>query len=303
MFTLIAMTSHYIEWSVSGYWFYIGMSIFNLVLFTVLIINMAILPPKYRKYLYQNKCAWVIWIDIIFASITAIFVNFPIIFAFKSQCYEQDISCTRCTIGGNAEHLLIMVSIVARLFVILKSVEINIQPFEFIAYNQKFITGIKIFLWFLLLFLNMVYIVVLPTPMRVLKLRADSSKQICTESKDDETVENRKFSLGIAGPIVITLHIALCVLFIRKLAVLYRRIKHQSMSSDRLEKLRNLIKPITRHTILVVTISVAGMMLILVKQIVDPKGVPLFPVENLVVGLCVIMMFPFGKGIFIHFVT
>ena len=111
-----------IGWTLADYYYYICFSIFNMILFTLLLTNMAFLPPKYKSLIKQNKWAIVLWITLIIWPIFEVFVNTSIIYDYPSKCYEQDISCNRCSIGAHGGHLVFIISIVARLFCILRFV-------------------------------------------------------------------------------------------------------------------------------------------------------------------------------------
>ena len=295
-----------IEWSLATYYYVVAISIFNIVLFTLLLISMASLPPKYRNALKENRAAVIFWINSIVLAILSVFFNTSIIKDFGSECVNQDRSCKRCTITGHLHHFLIMVSLVCRLFVILRILEINIQQFPILAYPRKLIIGIKILFWVLFISVNVSFIGLIP--MRVHLLEKDRSVQICTISSDDDTIQDHNKVMGIFAPVFLVSHVILCVLFIRKVAILYQMIKKKLLiSPDTIKKtkeglimMHNVIKPIIKHTLLVVTITLAHV-IVVIKRVSDPEGFPIYPVEHLIVGLCIVMMFKFGQGYFRFF--
>ena len=295
-----------VEWTIEGYYFFITFVIFDIILFTLLLIHVSLMSSKHTKLLINNPWAVLLWITIILWSIVKVFINMSIIEDFEAKCYEQDISCLRCTIGGHVEHGLFMLIILSRLFAMLRVLEINIQPFDHLAYPSYFIIGIKSFFWVLFISVNIIYCPILQIPYRVTLLKSDTSQQICTESKDGDTTELRNKLIGIYGPIFLLSHVFLCILFIRKVSLLYKMTKDKIFLSPDYQKRRNgvimltrIIKPIVQYTILVIVLTINGLMVL--KKMADPKGVPLYPVENLVTGLCMVMMLGIGKRWFLFF--
>lgn len=275
----------------------------NIIIFIILLTQMVFLPPKYIKSLKANYYAFFVWIDIIIFSLIVVFVNTSLVSEFDPKCYEQDISCLRCTIGGHIEYSLIICNFIARLFVMLKVLEINIQPFPILAYPKKFIIGIKIFFIILCIAINVALII--QVPMRVQVRENNHSQQICRDAKDDDTVGKRKKIISIFAPMILISHIVLCILFVKKVSILYKLTKNKLFLSpqenvmiEALKTLNHATKPIIKHSILVITMTLTFLFLNALKQTLDPTGVPLYSVDHLIIGLCVVMMFPFGKSFF-----
>ena len=296
-----------VGWSLATYYYFVGVSIFNIILFTLLLVNMALLAPKYRNALKENRAALIFWLNLIVVAIIEVFVNTSLVQDFDSECIHQDESCKRCTFSGHLHHFLIMVGLVSRLFVILRILETNIQQFPILAYPRKVIIGIKFLFWSLFIGVNSCFIVITHISMRVQILESDTSIQICTVHKHDTHLDNHNIVMGVFAGIFLISHITLCILFIKKVAILYQMIKKKLLISPNSTKTKKglimihaVIKPIIKHTLLVFTITLTHCILVL-QQTINPQGFPLYPIESLIVGLCILMMFKFGKGYFKFF--
>ena len=291
-----------LEWTLSEYYFYVFFSIFNIILFSFLLLNMSCLPLRFKRALMDNKYALLLWISIIIRSTIAIFINTSIV----SNCCQQGIQCSRCSISGSLEQGLAITSFIIRLFVVVKVIEINIQPFPTLAYPSSLIITIKAFILVLFTVYQIAYFILLKIDMRVVTLEADKSIQICTQSHDHETIEKfQTYILCTFAPIFLTCYIFLCLLFLRKVATLYTMTKTKVYSStetikpkDGLRKLSNIIRPIIRHSTLAIVGMASPAIFILLMQMVNSKGVPLYPIDDFITGLCVVMMFPFGQKCF-----
>ena len=288
--------SHTIQWSMGGYYFVCCMLIFNVIVFTCILS-----VSKYRTKIYTNKFALLVLIQIILVSFVRAFFMDSFIFNFNDPCHSNHENCTRCTISGYIVFYLSSFGIIAMLLMILKTTEINFQPFPALAYSNTCIRALKISLLVLFALIFIVKEIVYPLRYQAYELAPDPSIHICIQSLDKETVSNyQKIVLFFTVPFFGS-YIVFCTLFVRKAFQLYHytadRISPYKFDEG-LQRLKRIMRPTVRHIILVATIAVSLLLLQSVNRSVNPDGIPLSSVDSFVLGYCVICMFPFGLKYF-----
>ena len=284
---------HFISWSLSGYYFVCCMLLFNVIFFSVILST-----SKYREEIYtNNKFALVVLIEIILISLVRAFLMDSFLFGFNDACHADHENCTRCTISGYCVYYLASFGIIAMLLMILKTTENTFQPFPVLAYSDSFILKLKILVIVLFATIFIVKETLLPLKYRVYELEADPSIHVCIQSFDKETVSNYQAIVVLfTGPFFGS-YTLFCVLFIRKSMQLYkftaRKIDPHKID-DGLKKLQRIMRPTVRHTLLVVLMAISLFLLTSVNRSLNPDGIPLTSVDSFLLGMAIVMMFPFG---------
>ena len=280
--------SQSIDWSLPQYHFKCNAAFF--------ICNLG--SARNRKQMYKNEFAFMLLIIIILQSLIKTFVKFGLLWNFSASCKEYG-NCLRCTIAGTIDHYAFLFGMNITLLMILKINEIIFKN------DEKFVKKIK----FALLIANIIGIAVneifLPFKYAVYALEEDDSVNICLPSLNDDTALNFQILTVYGTPIGFGLHVLFYASFVKNVTELYRlqvnKIKTEQNPKklkQRSDVLKKLMNPAISHSIIVAAILVSWLCFDIIHRAINPSGIPLESVHQFIMGLCVIMMFPFGDYYF-----
>lgn len=276
-------------------------SLINALFLTIMLI-------RYGYLFKSDKWAIIVYLCLIMLSLEPIWM-IDIFIPFTKECSihenNETAECKRCWYGGYLHEQLVRITWYSIVLMLIKILEINFQPFAFLAYPRIFIHGFKIVV--VALFVSpIVFNIVGLMPLDVFsvhEVKGWESNHICHKMKSDMSKMENVLRRNLRGIFYISCIILCWSLFIHRIIRLYNYRRAQSRVDD-MKKMRQNVKimvyaiviPIVRQTILISMMLIAAIL-----QWFSDEIWVLQPFAVIFLGTCVILMFSQKKPWFQFF--
>lgn len=289
---ITAMTNH--EITGKEYCIYVSGALTNAIFFMYILIQ--------NGYLFQsNKYAIIVLLCIIVYGLEPFWMT-DMIILFDLTCYDGSDECNGCNGRGYVYSNLIriMALMMSMLLMLIRILEMNFQPFGFLAYRKGFIITLKIFAIIMSISPILLHTLGLMefAQFGVTTVKGDESKHVCKVLPANHA--RNRIIRSIFGLCYLSFLILLWILFIKRAIRLYQVQKVKSSKSDKVEMLKNvklvaygIVKPILRQSISVSIFIIASML-----SIVSGSIPVLHPFTVFLMGLSIILMFSQKKDWF-----